>query len=207
MVSLSNKAVAPNLNEIEINIFGTGYGEALAIHLPGGFWILIDSCCDPKAEIKKPAALEYLELLGVEKSKVRAIVATHWHADHIKGLTELATAFSDSLIFYPNFMREIEGLQLLMSYSGKGGTQENQASEITNLFTIAPKRMIPCGMFTAILEPTLLEGLILSVDAMSPMPGAFKKIWRLCSSLYLNERGILGKLLARGLMLHLLPFQ
>lgn len=175
MVNLSNRASTPNLNDIEINIFGTGYGEAIAIHLPGGIWILVDSCCDPKSELKKPVALEYLELLGVDKGKVKAIVATHWHADHTKGLTELATVFSDSLVFYPNFMREIEGLQLLMSYSGKGGTQENQASEITNLFTIAPQRMIPCGMFTAILQPTMLDGQILSVDAMSPMPNAFKK--------------------------------
>jgi len=36
------KQVRPD--ELEVSVFGPGYGESLAIHLGLGSWIIIDSC-------------------------------------------------------------------------------------------------------------------------------------------------------------------
>ncbi len=75
----------PENNEIEISIFGPGFGEALAVHIGGGEWILVDSCIEPGNSV--PAQIRYLESMGVDVStQVRLIVATHWLKDHVTGL-------------------------------------------------------------------------------------------------------------------------
>ena len=51
-----------------------------------GEWAIIDSCINPHTE--QPAALSYLESLGLTASEVvHLIVATHWDDDHIRGLS------------------------------------------------------------------------------------------------------------------------
>lgn len=75
----------PRNDELEISVFGPGYGECILIHIGNGEWIIIDSCIDKKT--KRPAALDYLENLGVSLSEsVSLVVATHWHDDHVRGL-------------------------------------------------------------------------------------------------------------------------
>lgn len=75
----------PKLDEIEVSVFGPGYGEAIGLHVGEGKWILVDSCTEPDSEL--PAALDYLHGLDVDvESAVKLIVATHWHDDHICGL-------------------------------------------------------------------------------------------------------------------------
>ena len=81
-------ARAPNEDEVEVNIFGPGYGECCLVHVGGGQWIAIDSCVD--TESGRPAALAYLERVGVNPAEsVKLVVASHWHDDHIRGLSSL----------------------------------------------------------------------------------------------------------------------
>jgi len=42
--------VAPAADEIEVTLFGPGYGEAIAVHLGEGAWLLVDSCIDPESK-------------------------------------------------------------------------------------------------------------------------------------------------------------
>lgn len=35
---------APATDEIELTLFGPGYGEAIAVHLGEGAWLLVDPC-------------------------------------------------------------------------------------------------------------------------------------------------------------------
>lgn len=79
-------SLPPSPDELELSLFGPGYGEALLVHLGAGKWILVDSClhCDSS----QPAALAYLHELGVDIAQaVELIVATHWHDDHIRGIS------------------------------------------------------------------------------------------------------------------------
>lgn len=91
MVSNGNKGEPPASNEIEISIFGPGFGECVVLHLGNGDWGMVDSCLDPNC--KRPAALHYLESLHVDVSKsVRFVVATHWHDDHLHGINMIFQA-------------------------------------------------------------------------------------------------------------------
>jgi beta-lactamase superfamily II metal-dependent hydrolase len=77
----------PKDSELEISIFGPGYGEAIAVHLGSGKWILVDSCLEPISGT--PAHFHYLKNLGIDPCQaVKLIVATHWHDDHIQGLSD-----------------------------------------------------------------------------------------------------------------------
>ena len=78
----------PRTDEIEITLFGPGFGECAVIHLGNNNWLVIDSCID--SQTGQPAALAYLHAIGVDPAvAVRLIIATHWHDDHIRGLSRL----------------------------------------------------------------------------------------------------------------------
>jgi len=86
-----NKTLPPEPDEVEISLFGPGYGECIAIHPGDGQWLIVDSCIDPQS--KAPAALRYFSLIGIDPATdVRLIVATHWHDDHVRGLGQLFSA-------------------------------------------------------------------------------------------------------------------
>ena len=77
----------PSPDEIEVSLIGPGYGESVLVHLGNGDWMIVDSCV---GEDRTPVALGYLHRLGVDPAEaVKMIVATHWHDDHIRGMSEL----------------------------------------------------------------------------------------------------------------------
>lgn len=81
----------PNKSEIEVTLIGTGggYGESVVLKIGIDKWIIVDSCINPNT--KEPLAIEYLKNVNADFSKVILIVCTHWHNDHIKGLSKLLT--------------------------------------------------------------------------------------------------------------------
>jgi hypothetical protein len=83
----SEPTTPPEPDELEISLFGPGFGECVVAHVGWGDWIIVDSCVAPDG--KTPAGLAYLKDLGVEPAgAVKRVVATHWHNDHVRGLAE-----------------------------------------------------------------------------------------------------------------------
>lgn len=90
----------PEPTEVEVSIFGPGYGESVLVHVGDGNWVLVDSCINPNS--RKPASLQYLEELGVNANQsVRLIVATHWHDDHVRGLSTIFKECPSALFSLP----------------------------------------------------------------------------------------------------------
>lgn len=86
--SVVPRTTAPKASELELSLFGPGVGECLVIHLGSGEWMIVDSCLGEQRD--KPIALEYLELLGVDvSSQVKVVLVTHWHDDHIRGVSDI----------------------------------------------------------------------------------------------------------------------
>lgn len=84
----SSLANSPNSEEIEVSVFGPGYGESIIAHVGLGDWVVVDSCVD--RDSGSPAAINYLRSIGVDPStSVRLIVATHWDDDHMRGLASV----------------------------------------------------------------------------------------------------------------------
>ena len=75
----------PQEDEVEVSVFGPGYGESVLVHIGHQEWLLVDSCLDFAS--RQPVPLAYLRSIGVNPSEaVKLVVATHWHDDHIRGL-------------------------------------------------------------------------------------------------------------------------
>ena len=81
-----NRSYGPASHELEVSLFGPGYGECVLVHLGSGEWLIIDSCIN-QYDGGNPA-LDYLKSLGIDPNEaVKLIVASHWDDDHVRGLS------------------------------------------------------------------------------------------------------------------------
>jgi beta-lactamase superfamily II metal-dependent hydrolase len=78
----------PKADELEVSLFGGGVGECVVVHLGDGEWVVVDSCVTKD----EPVALWYLRTLGVPLERVRLVVASHWHDDHVRGIADVLAA-------------------------------------------------------------------------------------------------------------------
>ncbi len=84
---MTESNASPGAEELELTLFGPGYGESIVLHLGTNAWVIVDSCID---EDGKPSALNYLARIGVDPAQaVELVVATHWHDDHIRGMAQI----------------------------------------------------------------------------------------------------------------------
>jgi len=89
------QTTTPSVNEVELTAFGSGYGECTLIHLGQGEWMVVDSCV---ARDNRIPVLEYLDELGVDAgTAVKVVVATHWHDDHIRGMSSVVRRCESAL--------------------------------------------------------------------------------------------------------------
>lgn len=85
----------PGVDELEVTLLGPGRGESVVVHYGDGAWIVVDSCIQRSG---RPAALHYLDGIGVSPDSITHLVATHWHDDHIRGFGELVRACPTSTV-------------------------------------------------------------------------------------------------------------
>jgi beta-lactamase superfamily II metal-dependent hydrolase len=160
--------IAPAPNEIEVIIFGPGYGEAIAIHVGENVWALIDSCIDPYSGA--PAQLTYLNRLGIQPSQVRTIVASHWHDDHVRGISKLAESFPDSEFIVSSVFDKREARAFLAAYSGKRAANLNRGTK--ELYTVIENRKVYFVHNRSIVFDFKLSSKQVIATALSPVQQA-----------------------------------
>jgi hypothetical protein len=117
MSSTGSHLAPPGADELEVSLFGPGFGESLAVHLGEGQWMVVDSCIDRATG--KPAATQYLEAIGVDCSEDVAIVlATHWHDDHARGLADVVAQCENAMFAYGTALQAREFLTLVGAQAG-----------------------------------------------------------------------------------------
>lgn len=130
---------SPNDGELEVSIFGPGYGEAIALHVGFGKWILVDSCLEP--ESGKPAQLQYLENLGIDASSaVKLIVATHWHDDHVQGMGSLVRECKSAEVAVSSALKSEHFSALIKLYGDGVFPGSSGVTEFVNVFRILDDR-------------------------------------------------------------------
>lgn len=97
----------PEASQVEVTVIGPSYGETVLVHFGGDQWCIVDSMV-PSGRTE-PAALTYLRSLGSDPATcVRLIVVTHWHDDHVKGISETVDVCSSAAICVPiGFTKEV----------------------------------------------------------------------------------------------------
>ncbi len=162
----------PDSDQLEITLFGPGYGEAIVVHLGLDRWMLVDSCMAPGASI--PASADYLKQIGVAPSAVKALVASHWHDDHVKGMSQLVNLYQGADFFVPAVLATKDSRAFLSAYSGaqcsglSRGTKELYDSLLACKSSIAVKSR--CEILYDQAQPIPLH-----VVAFSPTEPAFSQ--------------------------------
>lgn len=107
-----------SLDTIEINTLGPGFGECIIVHIGNNEWVIVDSCID--IEDSNVAALKFFEQRGVPLDQVKLIVISHWHGDHISGISRVVESCQKADVCMSNvFDREQFRREVLLHTSSK----------------------------------------------------------------------------------------
>lgn len=100
---------------IVVNFLDVGQGDSEFIQLPDGKCMLIDASTAEYAETV------YDEISSIGYERIDYLVATHPHADHIGGMTDIVNAFDIGEIYMPKAQTDTRTFEhLLQSVSDKG---------------------------------------------------------------------------------------
>ncbi len=156
----------PTVDEVEVTLFGPGFGEAVAVHWGYGSWLLVDSCLNPVT--KAPATAEYLDNIGVGVNQVRTIVASHWHDDHVRGLSTLVSKYSDADFVVSAVFNDKEAAAFLSAYGDAASTGITGGAK--ELFKSYKYRD---SVSFALHKSLVVDDPPIKITALSPMHGAF----------------------------------
>jgi Metallo-beta-lactamase superfamily len=108
----------PPPDVIEVSLIGPGYGESIIVHLGDGEWMIVDSCIQRLDEGgSQSAAVAYLREIGVDPSQVSRVIATHWHDDHIGGLSQVIDECASAVFCCAMALREKEFIGFAAVYA------------------------------------------------------------------------------------------
>jgi hypothetical protein len=135
---INGLSLGPLVDELEVTLLGPGWGECVLVHLGGRVWTIIDSCLDNSAPDRPPAALSYLEALHIDiKAEVKLIMCTHWHDDHIAGLSEIVKHCPKAAFWCSGAFRHQEFSQMIRAYQkGPMIAAGSGVSEIDRIFAL-----------------------------------------------------------------------
>lgn len=156
----------PAADEIEVTLFGPGFGEAIAVHWGEGAWLLVDSCINP--DTKNPASEEYLDCIGVGANQVQAIVASHWHDDHVRGISKLVSKYTDANFVVSAVFNDKEAAAFLSAY-GDGSSSGITGGAKELYFSYESCENVSYALHKSIV----VEDKAVTVTALSPLHGAF----------------------------------
>lgn len=159
-------------DQIEVSVFGPGYGECILIHIGAGQWIVVDSCVNSSGQC---VALEYLRGLGYSADAIRLIVATHWHDDHVRGLSSLLDACSNATFVASLAMSAREFIAMALARRSIRATSTSSGvDEISRVYSLlrdggqtAIKAKAHSTIFTA-SGTDLAHGYDCKITALSP---------------------------------------
>ena len=130
---------SPAKDELEVSVFGPGYGEAIVLHLGEGKWVLVDSCLDPDSG--QSASLKYLYNLGVDVGRVvKLVVATHWHDDHVRGISCVFEQCQSADFVISNALNDKEFLTLVSLYHEPSTMKSSGLNEFSQVFQLLKSR-------------------------------------------------------------------
>lgn len=175
----------PRPDELEVSIIGPGRGECVVLHVGDNDWCIVDSCV--ARNTREPVAIEYLRSLkNGAVNRIKLIVATHWHDDHIQGLAAIvrdtpgAEFGCSAALQQQNFATLLE----LASETIQGGSGVDEFREIFDALIArgeahgVPRHLVSPNFALANRRLLSLMGgtrsFPVAVTALSPSDGTFR---------------------------------
>lgn len=160
----------PKPSELEVTLIGPSVGECIVLHYNDN-WMVVDSCLDN--ESKTPAALRYLSSIAVDPEKIKLIACSHWHDDHIRGISAILEAAPNAKFCMSNALASREFLSLVHVY--KDGLSDEAPftsgiSELTRSLEILKSRNLPPRLASQDLRLYRSPSGDVELWALSPSP-------------------------------------
>lgn len=161
----------PSANEVEVSVFGPGYGESIVIHIGQDIWFVVDSCIDPVT--RYPASLAYFKKIGVDPANVKQVIASHWHDDHIRGLGELFRACINAEFVCSSAIQSREFIEIVRAYGAHTIMESTGIDEFKIILDVLSERAETSGMRYkspkfAFADVTLWKDSKCTIHALSP---------------------------------------
>ncbi|MDE2741111.1 MAG: MBL fold metallo-hydrolase [Gemmatimonadota bacterium] len=174
----------PDEDEFEVVLFGPGYGESIVLHIGSGCWVIVDSCINDEGN---PRALEYLESIGVDPAQaVDLVVATHWHDDHICGMTRLVEVCSKANFCCANALLNKEFLTAVDALEGRHLSESGSGvREIHRVFTSLESKA-SCPTFATANRVIHARGKC-EIRSLSPSDAVFRNFLQSIGNLFPSE--------------------
>lgn len=176
--------IAARSDEIEVSLFGPGYGESVVIHLGLGQWVIVDSCRDPVTRSIVP--LDYLTRIGVDPSvSVRLVIATHWHDDHVRGLSDIVEACRSAEFVCASALTRAEFVTMVSRYeaasprtpSGSGVRELYQVLRHLSNSGRQPRYAAPNRLILRCPEVSEVAGGSCEITTLSPSDKQLEIFW------------------------------
>ena len=175
----------PDDQEIEVSLFGPGFGECVVIHLGSNRWVVVDSCLDK--ESKRAAALTYLDRIGVDpRSSVDAIICTHWHDDHIRGMASVLSECPNVEFVCSSVLKESAFLEMVAlgeEVRGPHGSGLREFEKILKQIQSRRQRHQMAALTTGKAGQVLFENIIggrsVKLESLSPSAADHERMSRL----------------------------
>lgn len=166
--------IRPTADELEVSVFGRGFGEAICVHLGDGEWVLADSCLNP--ETKEPAALSYFASIGISpQQRVRLVVVTHWDDDHVAGISRVVQECSRATVACSAALRREDILEFVITLEMAGGALGSGLDELRTILRLCRNSgRLVWAKANLPLHPRP-PGSIASVVALSPSEDAVQR--------------------------------
>ena len=124
--------VPPADDELEVSVFGPGFGESICVHAGDGEWYVVDSCMDAYGE--SPASLTYLRGLNARPDEcVRLVVITHWDDDHIRGIAEVVRVCERATVVCSAALKRDEIFEFVIAQENVGGVAGSGVDELRDV--------------------------------------------------------------------------
>ena len=179
----------PGVDEVEISLFGPGYGECIVVHLGDHKWIVVDSCIGADVQ---PTALTYLQNLGLDPSDaVRLIVATHWHDDHIRGMSTMLKTCQNAdfccsiALLKEEFIARVRALEKSPATLNGSGTRELYRVSLllsersVDLVYAVPNRLLfkegECEVWSLSPSDAVIDAFLQQIKSIVPKDGEAKR--------------------------------
>ena len=136
----------PEHNEVEVSVLGPGTGEAVILHMGNDDWVVVD-CCRHR-DTEENAVVEYLGLLGIDTTRVRLLVASHAHDDHINGFAALVETFGSAIVACSAATTAEEFFALLEQDQHLGPLRHSVYTEFNRIFDVMLQRQTGAPAYT-----------------------------------------------------------
>ncbi len=120
-------------------MFGPGYGEAIAVHLGAGEWLVVDSCVDDHSSKSMP--ITYLQSIGADvATDVKLLVASHWHDDHVRGLSHAVEACEAAEFWCSQAMKKQAFLEIVKLHEPGSMCSNSGVREFHQILDVLERR-------------------------------------------------------------------